>query len=188
MTDKQKIEELEQEIEILKTLVLFDPLTGLLTRNGFKDEVLPFFLDLEYSREHPDQRRSQNFKTLSLLFIDIDNFKSVNDTEGHDKGDKVLKRVANEIEKNVRGSDFVGRWGGEEIVVALLGASEGEAKDISEKIRGSVEKETGQTISIGICELADDIHTFDELVKRADTAMYRAKNKGKNCVIMYSEL
>lgn len=188
MTDEQRIKELEQEVEILKSLVLFDPLTGLLTRNGFKDEVLPFFLDLEYSREHPDQRRSQNFKTLSLLFIDIDNFKSINDTQGHDKGDNVLKRVASEIEKNVRGSDFVGRWGGEEIVVALLGANEEEAKVISEKIREEVEKETGQTISIGVCELEDDIHTFDELVKRADTAMYSAKNKGKNCVVMYSDL
>src|SRR3989344_6644067 len=132
MNDNDRIKELEQEIEVLKTLVLFDPLTGLYTRNGFKEEVTPFFHEIEYARSHPDQRRSLVIHALSLLFIDIDNFKALNDTQGHAAGDRVLRKTGEIIERNVRASDFVGRWGGEEIVVALLGADEKEGKDIAE--------------------------------------------------------
>ena len=186
--DKKRIEELEQEIEILKALVVFDSLTGLYTRSGFSEEVLPFFHEMEYSQEHPDQRRKLKIEALSLLFIDIDDFKEINDTKGHMAGDKILRKTAETIERNVRGSDFVGRWGGEEIVVALLGADEAEGAEIAEKIRSEVEKNTGTTVSIGAAEFTGDVKSLNNLIERADKAMYRAKDGGKNRVVTYSEL
>ena len=186
--DKKRIEELEQEIEILKALVVFDSLTGLYTRSGFSEEVLPFFHEMEYSQEHPDQRRKLKIEALSLLFIDIDDFKEINDTKGHMAGDKILRKTAETIERNVRGSDFVGRWGGEEIVVALLGADEKEGKDIAEKVRAAVEEKGETTISIGVAECTVDVQNLNELIERADKAMYKAKERGKNNVVTYSEI
>lgn len=185
----KRIDDLEKEIEFLKSLILFDPLTGLHTRQGFKEEVLPFFHQAATAKTAGTQRRSLHLETLSILFIDIDDFKQVNDTKGHEEGDRILKKVANIIQDVMRGTDFIARWGGEEIVATVLGAPEKEAAEkVAEKVRATIEDETDVTVSIGVAELAGEDDTLNKLVGRTDKAMYRAKEEGKNKVVRYSEL
>ncbi len=188
--DPQKhIEELEQEIELLKSLVLFDPLTGLHTRQGFKEEVLPFFHLAISSKSTGIKRRSLHLETLSVLFIDIDNFKEINDANGHTEGDRVLKKVAQIIEKVMRETDFIARWGGDEIVATVLGASEQEAAEkVAEKVRATVEAQAGVTISVGVAELSGGDDTLEKLIDRADKAMYVSKTTQRNMVTRFSKI
>ena len=117
-----------------------------------------------------------------------------NDTYGHEIGDKVLKFVASIIESKVRASDFVGRWGGEEMIAALLGAHEHDAAAKAEEIRKAIKSrvripghpEFKVTISIGVAEL-DHNHSLEELIKHGDEAMYYAKEHGRDRVIKYTE-
>ena len=130
---------------------------------------------------------------------DIDYFKTVNDTYGHSFGDEILKKVSQIIEKNIRNSDTACRWGGEEIVVSLLGANEQEAKGVAEKIRKAVQEEINQeygdnprysnlrvSLSIGVSSYEKKL-SLDQLINQADEAVYLAK-KEKNCVKTYSDV
>ncbi len=130
--------------------------------------------------------REKREKHLSLLFIDVDNFKRINDTYGHDTGDRVLKRIAQIIKKRLRKSDFVFRYGGEEFVVVLPDTDIKGARKLAEDIRALVEEEDfgieGKvTVSIGVVERRDQ-ESVEKLIDRADKAMYRAKKAGKNRV------
>jgi diguanylate cyclase (GGDEF)-like protein len=126
---------------------------------------------------------------FGLLFIDIDHFKRVNDVYGHDAGDKVLQTVASILSSNIRASDIVGRWGGEEFVVIISNVNEEQLGQIAEKLRlliqQSVIKVASQTIQVTISVGATVVKPTDDvetLVKRADQLMYKSKTTGRNRV------
>ena len=126
---------------------------------------------------------------------DVDNFKHINDTYGHRAGDAVLRTVARIMQTKCRQTDVAARYGGEEFVVMLTGAGEREAVDIAEKIRAAVankrfkfrDKTRRVTISLGIAGFSGRDHK-EELIEKADKALYRAKREGKNRVCLYSNL
>lgn len=124
---------------------------------------------------------------LSLIFLDLDHFKAINDNYGHECGDLVLSSVASWLKDSVRGSDAVFRYGGEEFVVILSDTGQDEAAVISERIRTDIESHTlaygmeilNITASLGVSSYCEN-DTSSDLIKRADKAMYRAKNQGRN--------
>ncbi len=134
------------------------------------------------------------FRRLSLIMSDIDNFKHINDTYGHQAGDVILREVARTLESNCRQMDVVARYGGEEFIIMLAGAGTKEAFDVAEKIRSAVENKKFKfknetyyaTISIGVAEFSNEKNK-DELIEKADKALYRAKQEGKNRVCAYSD-
>ena len=163
----------------LEFLASHDSLTGTLTRRAFIDQ---------YHRELARSRRNGRFPAVILL--DVDNFKSINDRLGHSEGDRVLQRIASIAEGCLRAGDTLGRYGGEEFVALLPGASRSEAFHVAERVREAIENHDfhpGQslrcTVSIGIAECAED-HAAGETLDRADAAMYRAKAAGKNCTVL----
>lgn len=157
----------------LKVMLNKDHLTGISNRKHFMD-----FLNKMYTMS---KRHSQ---PLTLLMTDLDNFKEINDTYGHFKGDECLRKVAEILTETIRNEDLAARMGGDEFVVLLPQTTLAEAKNIASRIKKSVQtidiKETGTvTISIGAAVLRkeDDIDSF---LKRADDALYQAKNNGRN--------
>ncbi|MBE9912688.1 sensor domain-containing diguanylate cyclase [Paenibacillus donghaensis] len=120
----------------------------------------------------------------SLIVVDIDQFKQVNDTYGHQKGDKILKQVSKIVKSSIRPEDIPARWGGEELAVYLPQLGVHQAMKVAETIRTRVAEETdpGVTVSSGIAEwcIVDDQVSVDSLFYRADMALYRAKNSGRN--------
>ncbi len=164
------------------TLALVDPLTLLGNRAA---------LDAAIKREMPlAQRDHQDF---SVLMIDVDFFKSINDSYGHDKGDQVLREIANIIQQVCRETDMFFRYGGEEFLVILRNTNIQGAGIIAERLRQQIAntaihlKEGGAirpTVSIGVSSLHhDQKEKAQDLLKRADVALYRAKSSGRNCVI-----
>lgn len=177
----------------LRGEVVTDPLTGLYNRRFLEAEI-----DAELARLASGQkgRKTDPFRELSLLMIDIDDFKKVNDTYGHQFGDDVLKSVSFSIRENTRKEDVVARFGGEEFCVVLVHTSKEEAIRIAEKVRRSVEVKKFSyvnqvarfTISIGVASAkADHLLSSRAIVRAADMALYEAKRKGKNRVCTYEE-
>ncbi len=157
-----------------------DFLTGAYSRGYFYE-----LANLELSRA---QRYGQTF---SLMILDIDFFKKINDQYGHDAGDKALQRVVGIIKDILRDLDVVGRLGGEEFVVLLPQANLENAALVAERIRkqvssepiwGSHDKMFKMTVSIGLAQLGHELSNIDSIVKAADTALYEAKNSGRNRV------
>jgi two-component system, cell cycle response regulator len=132
---------------------------------------------------------------LSLLMMDVDNFKKTNDTYGHVMGDEVLRELANTLKSSTRALDLVARYGGEEFIVLLPGASPEVAMKVAEKIRVSFSgriftHEKGiffSSVSIGITEIAPQEQDLEAIVARADRALYEAKHTGKNKVVIASD-
>ncbi len=189
------IDSLRREIQTLKKLVYKDELTGVLNRRGVHEEFEGFFSEALFSKEHKELRKGVIINDFSIIYFDLDDFKSINDTFGHDEGDRVLKHFAQELKKSARTIDAVGRLGGEEFVMGLLGASEEEAFEKAELMRKSIEEnlvmgDRTVTASIGVASLkASHAKTLEELITASDRAMYEAKTKrGKNTVVRYSEL
>jgi diguanylate cyclase (GGDEF)-like protein len=172
-------DEITKELEKTKKLeekASKDALTGLFNRGKF-DDVLTKEIALSETLDEP----------LSVVFLDIDHFKIVNDTYGHDAGDTVLKEIATILRSTVRKGDFVARWGGEEFVITLQSAPLEDALELAEKIRSKVESFTfsaggKQTVSLGVTQhiYGESIDTF---MKRVDSALYEAKEGGRNKVI-----
>jgi len=150
-------------------LVVLDGLTGLYNRRYFNE-----LMTLEFSKLN----RSQD--ALSLLMIDIDNFKQYNDTNGHPAGDKLLKDAAQVFGSVVRDVDSVCRYGGEEFAVLLPQASKEEAALVAERLRAQVNLYLGATVSIGIGSAPADAQEAQALIDKADAALYQAKQTGKN--------
>lgn len=177
----RRIIELENK---LMHMAMTDTLTGLLNRRAF------------FERLEGEVQRCQRFDLpLSIMMLDIDNFKSVNDTYGHQVGDIVLQKVSSEINRVVRKYDFVGRYGGEELIVCLPGVDASLAAEIAERLRKSVEKLTiyldnedkkkiNVTASFGytIADKNTDMSNIDRQVFKADEGVYIAKKQGKNRV------
>lgn len=166
----------ETVIEEIVELSLRDGLTGLFNHTYFYQQI-----DLEV-------RRSLRYETIiSLLLIDIDDFKTVNDTYGHQEGDRVLNVMAGSLLVEARDSDICCRYGGEEFALILPCTDIYEASIIAERIRARMVEQLPDgrevTVSIGVASYGDnDIRTSLDFVKDADTALYRAKRSGKNRV------
>ncbi len=169
--------------EELSRLATIDSLTGINNRRQlFNLSEREFLLSRRYHTP------------LSVLLIDIDHFKTVNDTHGHDAGDTLLKHVAREITASLRKSDIVGRLGGEEFVVTLPHATLASATILAERLRSAIETASPKwgrwnasiTVSIGASELMSNDTTFNQTLKRADQAVYIAKKQGRNRVIQDS--
>jgi two-component system cell cycle response regulator len=189
---EKKVSELEHVIRVLKEDLIHDSLTGLKTRKYFNEEAKKFYDSAVYL---PLVARREWFgvKHVSFIFFDIDHFKVVNDTFGHKIGDAVLKAVADKISNGVRTSDIVARWGGEEILVALVGATVDEATKKADDIRRDVESmmfnglaDMRVTVSAGISTSETDL-PFEEAIDRADKALYGAKNSGRNKVVSFQK-
>lgn len=184
---KEKYLKLENEYSKLERDLIHDHLTGLKTRRYFEERVEEIISSLK-SSEH--EERKEGFYNLGVLFCDIDNFKKINDTHGHKEGDRVLKNVSEIITNNVRASDIVSRWGGEEIVVGLFGSDEIEVAKKAEEIRNDIEqqmKERNVTLSIGIA-FYEEGSSMDLIIKQGDEAMYFAKKSGKNNIKTYKDI
>jgi len=165
ITDKKKIEKLS----------ITDQLTQLYNRHKLEES---FMIEISRVKRYKD--------SLSMILLDIDHFKSVNDKYGHDIGDETLKSISQILTKSVRITDIVGRWGGEEFILIVPNTNLEQTKLLAEKIRKVVEvysfKEIGHiTVSLGISTFFID-DTKESLVKRADEALYRAKKNGRNRV------
>ncbi len=162
------------------TLAITDGLTGLYNRH-----YLNAHLDNLVMHSHEQKR------PLALMIMDMDHFKMVNDTFGHDAGDAVLKQLADRIIKSSRSADLIARFGGEEFVVLMPETSREDARDAAERLRRHVEQvpftlkngEVTKTISIGVATLhLNTADTATDLLKRADEVLYQAKNGGRNRV------
>ena len=161
----------------LIALARADPLTGLVNRRGFEEA-------LRRARE----RRLRDNRPVSLMAIDIDRFKNVNDTWGHPAGDAVLRDLAKLLAAHFRSGDVVARVGGEEFAVLVgdCGADEAlrRAEDLLERIReDSVNWEHGITVSIGVATVPDHVEDLVALHRFADSALYRAKKAGRDRVV-----
>jgi two-component system cell cycle response regulator len=179
---KRYADRLRHNVQLSLEMAITDQLTGLHNRRYMSRHLDTL---LESAKKHG--------RPLAFVIMDIDFFKQVNDTYGHDIGDEVLKEFAARIAANVRGIDLACRYGGEEFVVAMPDTDMAFACNIAERLRQSIEttpviisRAPGQlkiTISIGIarCEGADD--SADKLLHRADQALYRAKRTGRNKVV-----
>jgi diguanylate cyclase (GGDEF)-like protein len=165
---------LGRAIETLHRISTEDGLTEVANRRHFDDT-----LALEW------RRAARNGTPLSLLMLDIDFFKEFNDRNGHQAGDDILRRVAQVLRESVhRAADFVARYGGEEFVVLLPDTSAEHAREIAESLRQHIEKLDIVTASVGVAtEVASRDGNPDELVKRADEALYEAKRLGRNRVV-----
>ena len=174
-------EQLREELSKAKAVAITDALTGLANRHGFEQT-------LKELRESEDYRAN----THALLIGDIDKFKSINDTYGHVFGDKILKVVAKAFSNLTKGKDLAARFGGEEFIILLPETDIKGAAAVAESIRSSIERgrvynpKTGEeisriTISIGVTELLLD-EDIDTTIARADEALYRAKEGGRNRV------
>jgi len=169
-------------MERLKEQSYIDQLTGLYNRR-FLEEILPKLTKQILRRN----------SSLGILMIDVDNFKQINDTYGHDAGDEVLARIGELIKKSVRESDYVIRYGGEEFMVILVDIQKDSSQDVAEKIRKIIEntdinfggQEITPTVSIGVAEFPHDSGDIYHVIKFADIALYRAKKDGKNRVVRF---
>jgi diguanylate cyclase (GGDEF)-like protein len=127
-------------------------------------------------------------RPLSLAFMDVDNFKSINDTLGHAAGDRVLAAVSGAISECVRASDFIGRLGGDEFAVLLVETDAAAAKKIAEKIRAHIaaahlkETKTAITVSVGVVTCDCALAMSDDFLREADRLMYQVKQSGKDGV------
>lgn len=170
-------------MQSLKDAAMRDPMTGLYNRR-----FLESYLDTLLATV---QRQKSS---VGILMCDVDFFKQVNDTLGHETGDKVLITVAEILKRSVRASDLVIRFGGEEFVAVLVGANEARAMAIAEQVRKTMEAhvfQTGsgplkKTISVGVSLFPQDGDAFWACVKYADVAMYQAKETGRNQVLRFS--
>jgi diguanylate cyclase (GGDEF)-like protein len=177
------VSELADQAEALERLACVDGLTGLNNRRHFLT-----LAESEWSRFQRYQR------PLALLMIDIDFFKSVNDTYGHDAGDAVLKAVAESLNRSKRSSDIAGRLGGEEFALILPEATPDRAIAAAERYRTliggrpiiAIGRQISVTVSIGVGIAETGMCGFEDLLKRADVALYDAKNFGRNRVARFT--
>lgn len=155
--------------EYFVDLAVRDGLTGLFNRRYFNELIN---IEINRIKRFPS--------TLSLLMLDIDNFKNYNDKEGHPAGDNLLKEAAKVFKNSVRAIDIICRYGGEEFVIMLPQADKKSAQVIAERIRMQASIYLPTTLSIGIATFPQDAQGAEELIQKADNALYEAKKTGKN--------
>lgn len=183
--------------EILEQLreSLVDKLTGMRRRDVFEMEVRDYMM-VSDEPENPEghKRKSLEMPTISLLLFDLDNFKTINDTHGHNTGNLVLESVARIIREHTRDYDISGRWGGDELALAMIGSSEDEAEVKARFIKNKIENlkfdgylDLGVSISIGVAS-SRKFKKFEELFNATDRALYASKHSGRNTVTAFSKL
>lgn len=162
---------------------ILDKLTGVYNRRYFENSLIELIDSSNIEK-----------KQFAIIMFDIDNFKSVNDNYGHQKGDEVLIKLAKEVKMCITKDDIIGRYGGEEFIVILPNRNENQATSIAEKIRSKVEDarilgdKMKITISMGLATYTRDKLSYEEIINRADQALYIAKYKGKNrCEVWKSD-
>jgi len=182
--------DVENTTKELKRLSITDALTGLFNRRHLYNEL-----------ESEFERSKRYNRIFSVLMFDLDDFKHYNDTNGHLAGDELLRTLGSILHKNARSTDIVCRFGGEEFVVILTETDKNQAVIVAEKMRSAIEEhefpdEKAQplgdiTVSIGVSSYPNDAVEIDDLLKKADDALYRAKGEGKNRVcaadVLYSK-
>jgi diguanylate cyclase (GGDEF)-like protein len=181
---REDLSKAEENMGIAQQLALLDPLTGLANRASF-----------EHGLAHGLTQAKRHGWGLAVLFVDIDKFKSINDSYGHAMGDQVLLTLANRLKSFVRGGDMVSRWGGDEFVCLLLEVKqEADVTRLAEQLIARIAEpcEFNGTVfsitsSIGSAIYPEDGETADILFKNADTAMYEAKGT-ENRIVQFREL
>lgn len=179
VTDKGK---LVSDLDQARMASMIDPLTSLWNRQGIYN-ILRYRMD-EYI---------MNYKGFAVAILDIDNFKTINDTFGHDAGDHTLKAVAHSLLMGCRDSDAIGRWGGEEFLILINETNPAFVLEIAERIRTTIEAQHFDltelitrkvTVTIGLTSIAPGTHpTLEELINQADRALYQGKRAGRNQVV-----
>lgn len=153
-----------------------DSMTGLLNRSTMEQKL-----------SYMVTRCNAQGGKMSVAIVDIDHFKSINDTYGHPAGDSVIAAIAGVIQQSVRGNDLAGRWGGEEFICFFQDADHNAATIVAKRIRESIELlgdlPRPVTVSIGVAEFQQDVDDLNSLVSKADKALYSAKNSGRNTVV-----
>jgi len=188
---KELYEELKQKSQTAlakseqryKELATRDSLTGILNRFAFQEELKRIISN--------SKRTNAKF---ALLFLDLDHFKEVNDTYGHDYGDKLLQEVANRVLPNIRIEDVFARIGGDEFVLILTNIKNDTLKKLVEKAIVLFRKpwvveniKLNVTTSMGVAIFPDNADTEMKLMKKADTAMYKSKDLGRNQIVYFDE-
>jgi diguanylate cyclase (GGDEF)-like protein len=189
MASLSTIENLKKEIKKWKKLAYKDKLTNLYNRRGFIDSSKKILKEITNNKT--ERRKKFIIKNCSLVLFDIDNFKKINDKFGHNIGDKALKTLSLEIKKRVRDIDVLGRWGGEEIILLLVGADKENGFYVADYIRQKIENKKIKTskgfinitISGGIADFKKE-KDFEKVFKLADKALYKAKKTGKNKIVI----
>ncbi|MBT8471759.1 MAG: diguanylate cyclase, partial [Marinicaulis sp.] len=181
---KRYVDQLRSSFQASLEMAVTDQLTGLYNRRYLASHLSAMF-----------DRAFWTGRSLAVMVLDIDHFKSINDTHGHDVGDKVLVEFADTVSKSVRGIDLACRYGGEEFLVAMPDTDMAFASVVAERLRQEVEgnkivvnsgrDEISVTVSIGIAstENGPEEDTAQKLIKRADEALYSAKESGRNKVV-----
>ena len=180
MDFKVIINEKEELLEQLELQSVTDPMTQIYNRRGFGKVIRYEFLQ--------NKRRNTGF---TITLCDIDFFKKVNDTHGHECGDIVIKKAAETISGCIRKQDTLARWGGEEFIILMLNCSTEQAADSVERIRSEIEalrikyndETVSFTMSFGISESSKHDEDYDRIIARADQKLYRAKESGRNCIV-----
>jgi diguanylate cyclase (GGDEF)-like protein len=175
-----------QRSEDLRKISITDSLTELYNRRFFQDRLTE---EIERAKRYP--------QSLSLIMLDIDNFKKYNDTYGHQAGDEALRITAGILRNSIRNIDVVARYGGEEFAVILPMTEASAAKDIAERIRGGVDcryfpdeflrSTVKLSVSLGIASFPQDADNLFDLIRNADKALYVAKVGGKNVVSLFDK-
>lgn len=198
VTNKKKGKEFtDEDVEMLKAvadqaavavnkaqlwdMAVTDSLTGLYVRRYFMVKL-----------QEEIHRAERYGKRLSVIMADLDRFKKINDTYGHDAGDRALKAISKFLQKNIRDVDAIARYGGEEFVMLIPDADKEAAYCLAQRLRAELAKVKLEdlppiTISLGIATYPSDSTDIEELIKKADAAMYEAKQKGRNRVVKYSK-
>lgn len=179
----QRTKELKNANKKLLEISSVDFLTNIPNRR--------YFFEVGNKSFHSAKREKH---PLSIIYIDIDHFKSINDNYGHNIGDEILKLVSSKMNKLIRKSDILARTGGEEFTILLNNTDKENAFILAEKLRTTIENscyrdkefEIQVTISLGISELQNDDEELDSIISRADKALYRAKNESRNKTVIYS--
>jgi diguanylate cyclase (GGDEF)-like protein len=167
-----------------RRVAMTDYLTGILNRKAGHEAL-----------EREIERREKEAQQFSILLIDIDHFKRVNDIFGHSAGDLVLQSIADVLKSGLRKEDTLCRWGGEEFLFVLTGASQAEAFRIAERLRETIAQtrvpyknwEISCTISLGVAGTWEQNLEVDELLARADRSLYEAKSSGRNRVVLFEQ-
>jgi diguanylate cyclase len=179
-----EIDKLQAELDRVRQEAVKDPLTGLANRRAFDERLADSI-----------EQSLHQLKSICLLMIDIDQFKTINDKHGHQIGDKILQYVGTVLKNNIKGKDLVARYGGDEFAVILENAPQAGVKAIAETIRQQVEQsnlkrtDTGEplgrvSVSIGYeCARSED--SAEQVLERADKALYQAKIQGRNRALPY---
>jgi len=182
--EKKALEVSKQESDFL---AFHDLLTGLMNRRAFEQQLRQMV-----------QLSAQNDADTAVMFIDLDNFKTVNDTLGHDAGDTLLKEIANRLTGMLRDTDLVARFGGDEFAIATSHAKELGPESLlllAERVRDTLQiavpapdKTIQVTATLGVATTPDDGETIEVLLEHADQAMYVGKRRGRNAVVFYADL